>query len=95
MGSTSWAAGVMTYGVDSGKRGKKNTAPCNGYSIKRNDNKMETVLLTHLQRVTMLPTGSYDDDDILTEAPRGYSQLHHFVRLQARDFCFGVSSGEI
>lgn len=32
---------------------------------------METVLLTHLQRVTMLPTGSYDDDDILTEAPRG------------------------
>lgn len=40
-------------------------------SGKKNRNKMETILLTHLQRVSMLPTGSYDDDDILTEAPRG------------------------
>lgn len=37
----------------------------------------------------MLPTGSYDDDDILTEAPLGYSQLHHFAGLGAKDSFFG------
>lgn len=66
-----------------------------GYSVEKKNNKMETVLLTHLQRVSTLPTGSYDDDDILTEAPRGYSQLHRFAGLGAGDFCFGGSSGEI
>lgn len=45
-------------------------------------------MLTHLQRVTMLPTGSNDDDDILTEAPQGYSQLYQFAVLRAGDFCF-------
>lgn len=28
-----------------------------------------TVLLTHLWQATVLPDGSYDDDDILTESP--------------------------
>lgn len=28
-----------------------------------------TVLLTHLWQATVLPAGSYDDDDILTESP--------------------------
>lgn len=50
---------------------------------------MKTVLLTHLQRVTMLPTGSYNDDDILTEAPQGHSQLRCFAGLGKRDFWFG------
>lgn len=53
------------------------------------------VLLTHLWRVTPLPTGSYGDDDILTEALQGHSQLHRCAGLGAGDFCFGASSGEI
>lgn len=68
--------------------------------IQREGNqiKWRLFLLTHLQRVTTLPTGSYDDDDILTEAPRGHSRLRRFFRRGsgAGDFCFGVfSSGEI
>ena len=48
--------------------------------IQREGNqiKWRLFLLTHLQRVTTLPTGSYDDDDILTEAPRGHSRLRRF-----------------
>lgn len=42
-----------------------------GYSQERQGHKIESVLLTHLWRVTVLPTGGYDNDDILTEAPRG------------------------
>lgn len=51
-------------------------------------------MLTHLQWVRLSPTGSYDDDDILTEAPRGHSQHQHFAGCGAGDFSFGASSGE-
>lgn len=86
--------GCLSY--DPSVNPEKKLVSRNGYSVeKKNNNKMETVLLTHLQRVTLLPTGSYGDDDILTEAPRGHSRLHRFSRLGAGDFCFGASSGEI
>lgn len=54
-----------------------------------------TVLLTHLWQATVLPAGSYDDDDILTESPWGHPQPHRFARLGAGDFCYGALSGEI
>lgn len=71
VGSTSRAAWVMTLSANT----EKKCVSRDGYSVERNTNKMETVLLTQLRWVTLLPTGSYDDDDILTEAPRGHSQL--------------------
>lgn len=50
-----------------------------GYSQERQGCKIEAVLLTHLWRVTVLPTGSYDNDDILTEAPEGPFQRRCFA----------------
>lgn len=67
---------------------------CIGYSLEKNSNKMEIVLLTHLQRVTVLPSGSYDDDDILTEAPQRYSQLYHFLGLGQEISSLGFHLGK-
>lgn len=50
-----------------------------GYSQERQGYKIKAVLLTHLWRVTALPTGSYDNDDILTETPQGPLQHHCFA----------------
>lgn len=50
-----------------------------GYSQERQGYKIEAVLLTHLWWVTVLPTGSYDNDDILTEAPQGPFQHRCFA----------------
>lgn len=59
--------------------------------------KWRLFLLTHLLWVAMPPTGSYDDDDILTEAPlrcsRGGS-LPGFAGLGA-EIQLGVLSWEI
>lgn len=49
------------------------------YSQERQGYKIEAVLLTHLWRVTVLPTGSYDNDDILTKDPQGPFQHRCFA----------------